>query len=73
VNVIDLVLYWQLFSDVGRPQSFVNVMSVNNTLELDPVSTVSCRTLLQLCSYVNMNFGSARVNFGGAYTQDKAL
>jgi len=44
VNVIDLALNWQLFSDVGRPQSFVNVMSTNNTL--DPVSTVLCRMLL---------------------------
>ena len=38
VNVIDLALNWQLFSNVGRPQSFVNVMSMNSTL--DPVSTV---------------------------------
>ena len=37
-NVIDLALNWQLFSDVGRPRSFVNVMSTNSTL--DPVSTV---------------------------------
>ena len=44
VNVIDLALNWQLFSDVGRPQSFVNVMSANSTL--DPVSTFLCRTLL---------------------------
>ena len=36
VNVIDLVLNWQLFSDVGRPRNFVNVMSVNSTL--DPAS-----------------------------------
>ena len=27
VNVIDFALNWQLFSDVGRPRSFVNVMS----------------------------------------------
>ena len=34
VNVIDLALNWpQLFSDVGRPRSFVNVMSANNTLD----------------------------------------
>ena len=33
VNVIDLVLNWQLFSDVGRPRSFVNVMSANSTLD----------------------------------------
>ena len=33
VNVIDLVLNWQLFSDVGRPHSFVNVMSANSTLD----------------------------------------
>ena len=33
VNVIDLALNWQLFSDVGRPRSFVNVMSVNSTLD----------------------------------------
>ena len=38
VTVIDLALNWQLFSNVGRPQSFVNVMSMNSTL--DPVSTV---------------------------------
>ena len=44
VNVIDLALNWQLFSDVGRPRSFVNVMSTNSTL--NPVSTVLCRTLL---------------------------
>ena len=44
VNVIDLALNWQLFSDVGRPRSFVNVMSANSTL--DPVSTVLCRMLL---------------------------
>ena len=41
VNVIDLALNWQLFSDVG---CFVNVMSVNSTV--DPVSTVLCRMLL---------------------------
>jgi len=40
VNVIDLTLNWQLFSD----GSFVNVMSTNGTL--DPVSTVLCRMLL---------------------------
>ena len=45
VNVIDLALNWQLFSDVGRPRSFVNVMSVNSST-LDPVSTVLCRMLL---------------------------
>ena len=33
VNVIDLALNWQLFSDVGRPRSFVNVMSTNGTLD----------------------------------------
>ena len=41
VNVIDLALNWQL---VGRPRSFVNVMSANSTL--DPVSAVLCRMLL---------------------------
>ena len=25
VNVIDLALNWQLFSDIGRPRSFVNM------------------------------------------------
>ena len=44
VNVIDLALNWQLFSDVGRPRSFVNVMSTNSTL--NPASTVLCRMLL---------------------------
>jgi len=44
VNVIDFVLNWQFFSDVERPQSFVNVMSTNSTL--DPVSTILCRMLL---------------------------
>ena len=44
VNVLDLVLNWQLFSDVGSPRSFVNVMSANSTL--DPISTVLCRMLL---------------------------
>ena len=44
VNAIDLALKWQLFSDVGRPRSFVSVMSTNSTL--DPVSTVLCRMLL---------------------------
>ena len=44
VNVIDLALNWQLFSDVRRRRSFVNVMSANSTL--DPVSTVLCRMLL---------------------------
>ena len=44
VNVIDLSLDWQLFSDVGRPQSFVNVMSTNSSLDL--VSAVLCRMLL---------------------------
>ena len=44
VNVIHLALNWQLFSDVGRPRSFVNVMSANSTL--DPVSSVLCRMLL---------------------------
>ena len=38
VNVIDLALNWQLFSDVGRPRSFVNVMSANSTL--DPVVAI---------------------------------
>ena len=33
VNVIVLALNWQLFSDVGRLQSFVNVMSTNSTLD----------------------------------------
>ena len=33
VNVIDLALNWQLFSDVGRPHSFVYVMSANSTLD----------------------------------------
>ena len=33
MNVIDLALNWQLFSDVGRPRSFVNVMSTNSTLD----------------------------------------
>ena len=33
VNVIDLALNWQLFSDVGRPHRFVNVMSANSTLD----------------------------------------
>ena len=33
VNFIDLALNWQLFSDVGRPRSFVNVMSTNSTLD----------------------------------------
>ena len=33
VNVIDLALNWQLFSNVGRPQSFVNVMSTNSALD----------------------------------------
>ena len=55
---IDVTLNWQLFSDVGRPRSFVDLMSTNSTL--DPVSTVLCRMPLQLCSYVNMNFGSVR-------------
>ena len=72
VNVIDLALNWQLFSNVGRPRSFVNVMSTNSTL--DPVSTVLCRMLFfLLCSYVNMNFGSVRstrIKLGGAYTGD---
>ena len=35
VNVIDLALNWQLFSDVGRLRSFVNVMSTNSTLDLE--------------------------------------
>jgi len=39
VNVIDLALNWQLFSDVGRPRSFVNVMSTNSTL--DPLAFVT--------------------------------
>ena len=34
VNVIDLALNWQLFSDVGRPRSFVNVMSANSILSI---------------------------------------
>jgi len=37
-SVIDLALNWQLFSDVRRLRSFVNVMSANSTL--NPVSTV---------------------------------
>jgi len=49
MNVVDLV--WQLFSDVARPRSFVNVMSTNSTL--DPVSTVLCRMLLY-CNCVLM-------------------
>ena len=47
VNVIDVSLSWYLFSDVGRPRSFVNVMSTNSAL--DPclfVSAVLCRMLL---------------------------
>ena len=45
VNVsIDLTSNWQVFSNVGRPRSFVNVMSANSTF--DPVSTVLCRMLL---------------------------
>ena len=45
VNVLDdLAFNWQLFSDVGRPRSFVYAMSTNSTL--DPVSTVLCRMLL---------------------------
>ena len=47
VNVIDLALNWQLFSDLGRPRSFVNVMSTNSAP--DPclfVSAVLCRMLL---------------------------
>jgi len=44
VNVIDLALNWQLFSDVGRPRSFVNVISTNSTLHA--VSTVLCTMLL---------------------------
>jgi len=35
VNIIDLTLNWQLFSNVGGPQSFVNVMSMNSTLDLE--------------------------------------
>ena len=53
VNVIDLALNWQLFSNVGQPRSFVNMMSTNSTLH-----PVLCRMLLLLCPYVNMNFGS---------------
>ena len=47
VNVIDLALNWQLFSDVGRPRSFVNVMSrlIFSTL-LRVLSAVLCRMLL---------------------------
>jgi len=44
VNVIDLTLNWQLFSDVARPRSFINMMSTNSTL--DPVSNVLCGMLL---------------------------
>jgi len=46
VNVIDLMLNWnwQIFSDVVRPRSFVNVTSTNSTI--DPVSTVLYRMLL---------------------------
>ena len=47
VNVIDLALSWHLLSNVGRPQSFVNMMSTNSAL--DPclfVSAVLCRMLL---------------------------
>ena len=38
VKVVDLALNWQLFSDVGRPRSFVKVMSANSTLDPE-----SCR------------------------------
>jgi len=38
MNVIDLALNWQLFSDVGGPRSFVNVISMNSIL--DPVSAI---------------------------------
>ena len=41
VNVImDLALNWQLFkfSDVGRPLSFVNMMSTNRTIALSATS-----------------------------------
>ena len=41
VNVIDLALNWQLFSDVGRPRSFVNVMSANSMSILKVVAIVS--------------------------------
>ena len=40
VNVIDLALNWQLFSDVGRPRSFVNMMSTNSTLDPEDVALV---------------------------------
>ena len=59
VNVIDFALNWQLFSDVGRPRSFVNVMSTNSTL--DPCLFVSAVLCFCNCSYVNMNFGSVRI------------
>ena len=45
----------QLFSNVGRPRSFLNVISTNSTL--DPERTVGC---FCNCSYVNMKFGSVR-------------
>ena len=40
VNVIDVSLSWYLFSDVGRPRSFVNMMSTNSAL--DPSVCISC-------------------------------
>ena len=58
VNVIDHALNWQLFSDVGRPRSFVNVMSTNSAL--DPCLYQFCVECICNCSYVNMNFGSVR-------------
>ena len=45
VNVIDLALNWELFSDVGRPRSFVNVIS---------------RTVLSILKDVAIVIGSER-------------
>jgi len=42
VNIIDLTLNWQRFSDVGRPRSFVNVMSTNSTPEQYSRSCINC-------------------------------
>ena len=44
----DLTMNWQLFSDVGRPQSFVNMMSMKSTF--DPISTILCRMVF-LCKH----------------------
>jgi len=40
VNVIDLALNWQLFFDIGRPRSFVNVT----------VTVFSCKHELWKCT-----------------------